>query len=115
MKTKVFVAAAIVAAASVSAAAAHPGPKLLTTGSGERTAMTPGMSYEDHDGVHMFKGAPRLAGGATATATMSTDSVKITVRHEYPWRSFRSLRTQGFYSGTGPKSRRYTQGFYSGN
>ena len=114
MKTKAFAAAAIVAAASVSAATAHPGPKLLTTGSGERTAMTAGMSYEDVNGVHMFKGAPRLAGG-DAAAAMPTDSIEITVRHEYPWRSFRPLRTQGFYSGTGPKSRRYTQGFYSGD
>ena len=114
MKKNFVVAAAIIAATSVSGAAAHPGPKLLTTGSGERTAMTPGMSYEDFDGVHLFKGAPRIAGGE-AMSTMPADRIKITIRHEAPWRNFRSLRTQGFYSGTGPKSRRYTQGFYSGN
>ena len=114
MKTKALTAAVIVTAASVSTADAHPGPKLLTTGSGERTAMTPGISYEDVGGVHLFKGAPRLAGGEAVPA-MSADGINITIRHKYPSRSFRTLRTQGFYAGTGPTSRRYTQGFYSGD
>ncbi len=116
MKEKVFVAAAIIAATSISAAAAHPGPKLLTTGGGERTAMTAGVSYEDIDGVHLFKGASRLAGDeATPMMGAPAKTVRVTISHRAPYRSFRSLRTQGFYSGTGPKSRRYTQGFYSGN
>ncbi len=116
MKFNMMIAAAAVAAGAFSTAEAHEGPKLLTTGSGERAAKTAGVSYEDVKGVHLFKGTPRLAGDKDApTAAMSSNKVNITIVRRAPWRSFRSLRTQGFYSGTGPASRAYTQGFYSGN
>ncbi len=111
-----FAAATMITVGAFSAAHAHEGPKLLTTSNGERTAMTAGVSYTHANGVHLFKGAPRLTGeDATPMMGASPKTVSVTIVHRAPWRSFRSLRTQGFYSGTGPKSRRFTQGFYSGD
>ena len=116
MIKKGIVLAGAVAAAAISSAAAHPGSKLLTTGAGARAAMTEGMSYQDVNGVHLFKGTPSLAGAQTPMAGgRPMSQTKIVVVHRYPWRSFRQLRTQGFYSGPGAISRRYTQGFYSGD
>lgn len=118
MKYGKLIAAATFAAGLVATAQAHEGPKLLTTGSGERTAKTAGVSYADVDGVHLFKGSarsasepasPMLAGARAARTTLSI------VIHKTPWRSIRRLRTQGFYAGTAPASRRFTQGFYSGH
>ena len=116
MKNNAVIAAAVIAAGLFSTAEAHPGAKLLTTGAGERTAMTEGVSYEDFNGVHLFTGAPH------AQVTMLTPlmgaapkTVAITIKTRAPYRSFRTLRSQGFYSGTAPASRRFTQGFFSGH
>lgn len=99
----------------LSAAAAHPGPKLLTAGGAEeRTAMTPGMTYEDVDGVHIFRGTLAAAAPEASAIGYEPQKIKIIVKHEYAWRALRRLRTQGFYSGVDYPSRRYTQGFYSG-
>ena len=110
-------AAAFAAGLSCVGAAAHPGPKLLTAGGAkERTAMTPGMTYEDVGGVHLFKGSPApatqepLAGGEPACADRQVKVVLI----NRSWRQFRRLRTQGFYSGDAYPTVRYTKGFYSG-
>ncbi len=118
MKYRILIAGAALAIGAFSTAQAHPGSKLLTTGSDERTAMTAGVTFEDVNGVHLFKGAQRQTGNDMATMLMgapTTKAVTITIVHKAPWRSFRSLRTQGFYSGRGPASRAHTKGFYSGN
>jgi hypothetical protein len=116
MKKRTLIAFAAAGLALMGAAAAHPGPELLTAGGAEaRAAMTPGMSYEDVGGVHVFRGAPtpepepeHALAGAPYPRT-----ININVTHRYVLRAFRPLRTRGFYSGPGMKSRRYTQGFYS--
>ncbi len=115
MKKNAVIAAAIIAVSLFSSAEAHPGAKLLTTGAGERTAMTAGMSYQDFDGVHLFTGAPHAQNEMlTPLMSAATKTVDITIKTRAPYRSFRTLRTQGFYSETAPASRRFTQGFYSG-
>ncbi|GJL90480.1 hypothetical protein [Hyphococcus sp.] len=120
--SKTFASAMMVIAGAMtsSAAFAHPGAKLLTTGGkGERTAMTAGVSFEDINGVHVFRGGGQkedaLLGGDSVAAPASCDREIEIIIHERPWRSFRRLRTQGFYSGYAYPSRRYTQGFYSGH
>jgi hypothetical protein len=98
-------------------AEAHPGSKILTLGGGaERSAMTPGMTYEDVNGVHIFRGARALAGEEPALAGGPEGrQIEIEIeKHVYVWRRLRHMRTQGFYSGDRYPSRRYTQGFYSG-
>lgn len=115
MKRAAMAISVLAGLGAFSSASAHPGAKLLTTGKDERTAMTAGISYADVNGVHLFKGAKRLAGaGATPMLGAPAKTLRISVSTRAPYRSFRSLRTQGFYSGTGPRSRRFTQGFYSG-
>jgi len=116
MKRAAMTVSVLAGLGAFSSATAHPGAKLLTTGKGERTAMTAGMSYADVNGVHLFKGSERLAGDdATPILGAPMKTLRISVSARAPYRSFRSLRTQGFYSGTGPRSRRFTQGFYSGD
>jgi hypothetical protein len=98
-------------------AQAHPGSKILTLGGGaERGAMTPGMTYESINGVHVFKGARALAGDEPALASGDEKRhVEIEIEKRiYVWRRIRYLRTQGFYSGDRYPSRRFTHGFYSG-
>ena len=109
-----------VALASMSAGAqAHPGSPLLTTGSkSPKAAMTAGMSFEDINGVHVFRGSPAqhgagLLGGEPASGQSDCRAVEIEIEAG-AWRSFRRLRTQGFYSGVSYPSRQFTQGFYSG-
>ena len=97
------------------AAQAHPGSAILTVGGAdERTAMTEGVRFEETNGVHVFRGRARLAGDKPAPAVAKAPCHADVVVEKVVWRSFRTLRTQGFYSGRG-KTRRYTQGFYSGN
>ena len=102
-----------------SAALAHPGAKLLTTGdkSGP-AAMSAGVSFEDINGVHVFRGrtleADTLLGGEPAADRAIAEREIEIIIHERRWRSFRRLRTQGFYSGNSYPSRQYTQGFYNG-
>jgi len=113
MRQKWIITIVAASCASLSAACAHPGARILTAGANEaRAAMTPGMAYEDISGVHVFRGKPseRELGPEIRAAY----NVDIDVTHRIVWRSIRALRTQGFYSGRGPRSRRYTQGFYSG-
>lgn len=115
---RTFVFTAFIGAAMCASANAHPGSAILTTGSGERTVMTSGVSIEETGGVHLFRGttAPddhELLGGETATETPCEERIEVIVKTR-PFRSLRRLRTQGFYSGVAYPSRRYTQGFYSG-
>ncbi len=116
-KASIFIATLGAMLLTASAASAHPGTKILTTGSaGERTAMTSGMSFEEVGAVHVFRGKSSLTGGAPVANKTGAQSTTININiSNRAFRSFRRLRTQGFYSGTGPKSRRYTKGFYSGN
>jgi len=110
---KIALLAALVC--GVASAEAHPGSKILTTGSGERTAMTAGMTYEDIKGVHIFRGRTAEANAAESSADMSARTeVAIEISVTPAYRRFRHLRTQGFYSGDAYPSRRYTHGFYSG-
>lgn len=100
-------------------AMAHPGPKLLTAGSqGERAATTPGVSFKEINGVHLFMGSAQAPSGAAESALLGGEpaAVKcdvVVIAGERPWRRFRHLRTQGFYSGVAYRSRTYSQGFYS--
>ena len=107
---------AVFLAIMTSAAYAHPGSRILTVGGEDgRHAMTSGVSYEDTSGVHVFRGRPSLDGGQEAPAAESALNASNgdVIIYNGVWRSFRPLRTQGFYSGRNPKTRRYTQGFYS--
>lgn len=110
-----FVAAASIAI--TASAKAHPGPKLITTGSANAPAATTGgVGFEEVNGVHLFRGRTALLGdepAAMQTPEESSTIVKVVVI-DRPYRSFRRLRSQGFYSGVAYPSRRYTQGFYSG-
>ena len=99
---------------AAAGAQAHPGSKILTTGSGERSAMTAGMSYEDVKGVHIFRGRPAETKNAQATKREMHKQVEIEISMSPIYRRFRHLRTQGFYSGDAYPSRHYTHGFYSG-
>lgn len=112
---KISMLAAIICSATTSGVQAHPGSKILTTGSGERTAMTAGMRYEDVKGVHIFRGSAMSAGGAKAsTKTSLHKQIEIEISMTSRYQHFRHLRTQGFYSGDAYPSRRYTHGFFSG-
>jgi len=102
---------------TASASFAHPGARILTAGaSQEQTAMTQGMTFEEVGAVHVFRGRKAIARTKPAAVNPLTRTtiIKINIKNN-AFRSFRRLRTQGFYSGNGPKSRRYTQGFYSGD
>ncbi len=105
-------------AISVSSAHAHPGVQILTAGNSKtRTAMTPGITYKEIGSVHLFTGKRALVGQEpvrAATSHQEASTITIIIK-ERPFRKIRHLRTQGFYNGNGPKSRRFTQGFYSGN
>ncbi|NOX93628.1 MAG: hypothetical protein GXP04_00600 [Alphaproteobacteria bacterium] len=116
-KSYFFITALSAMMFTVSAASAHPGAKILTTGSAEeQKAMTLGMSFEEVGSVHVFRGRNTMTDAAPAAVKTPTHTTIIKINTDNrAFRSFRRLRTQGFYSGTGPKSRRYTQGFYSGN
>lgn len=114
---RIFFCTTCVCALMGAAAQAHPGDAILTTGSGERTVTTEGVSIEEISGVHLFRGTPAplenaLMGGEASTENVAEECADIIVK-VLPFRSIRRLRTQGFYSGDYP-SRRYTQGFYSG-
>ena len=96
-------------------AEAHPGSKILTTGGGERTAMTAGMTYEDVNGVHIFRGSAATTNVAnTSKSVAAHKQIEIEIAMTPVYRRLRHMRTQGFYSGDAYPSRRYTHGFYSG-
>lgn len=97
------------------AAQAHSGSAILTVGGeDERQAMTSGVTFEETGGVHLYRGRAALVGAEPVAESAPAKECGDTIIYKGVWRSFRSLRTQGFYSGRSPKSRRYTQGFYSG-
>lgn len=99
-----------------STAQAHPGAAILTAGGDdERTAMTEGVQLEEANGVHVFRGRAKLIGDELAPVAAAAPCHTEVVIENVVWRSFRTLRTQGFYSGRNRESRRYTQGFYSGD
>ncbi len=115
----VFLACGILIAADD--ARAHEGPAILQAGgSDNRSSKTNAIDCSHEKGVFVCRGAASLAGGG-ATSPSSGDAVvqkQITriVRIETkqtPRRKYRPLRTQGFYSGRGPRSRPFTQGFYA--
>ena len=116
MTLKTLVGIAVSCGLITGPALAHPGSVILSLGGKtERTAMSEGVSFEEKNGVHLFRGG-QTASSSTALQGGATRNMEIEIRkHRTSFRSIRSLRTQGFYSGAGPKSRRYTQGFYSGD
>lgn len=117
-KPLIAIAMALGAWAAAGAAAAHQGPKLLTVfGADERASATSGVSSEHVNGVHLYEGATRLAGGEPGDKAKapSAPEARIVIVIDRPWRRIRKLRTQGFYSGDRYPSRAFTQGFYSGD
>ena len=115
MKSVTKIAALTAFAFSIATTAqAHPGAKILTTGSGDRTAMTSGMKYEDVKGVHVFRGSAAAAAKSKAPEKRMRKEIDINITVTPVFRRIRHLRTQGFYSGNAYPSRRFTQGFYSG-
>ena len=111
MRVSVFVFAAAIAVSGMMprAASAHPGPNLLITDSKTAPrAMSGNVSFEEINGVHLFKGSParedaELLGGETASSDKRVVEIEIRDHH---WRRLRKLRTQGFYSGVPYPSRR---------
>ncbi|MEM8770129.1 MAG: hypothetical protein AAGD92_00645 [Pseudomonadota bacterium] len=118
MRTHVkFIAGlAAISTVMIAEASAQQGPKILTQfGAAERTDRSGGASVEETAGVRLIRGTRRLAGeNQPAPRPTARQTVSVEVTHNYRFRSFRRLRTQGFYSGNGPRSQRFTQGFYSG-
>ncbi len=115
MKMKLTILSLTALILTGGSASAYPGVNILTTGSGNEKTVTVGVSYEDTNGVHLFRGPKRLSGDILAGGERPQRDTRIEInKHRYVWRSFRMLRTQGFYSGDPHPSRRYVQGFYSG-
>ena len=116
LNTRLIVSAILICSLSLSSAQAHPGSKILHMGGAKQaTAMSKGMSYQDINGVHLFQGSPAPAQTVSPDLAGKTFSREIEIKSiRIVRRSFRPLRTQGFYSGHAPKGRRFTQGFYSG-
>ena len=56
----------------ITSANAHPGANLLIVGENERAAMGKGVTYENAQNVHLFKGAKKLAGGDAAPGRASS-------------------------------------------
>ncbi len=98
-------------------AQAHPGSAIMTVaGNDNRQAMTDGMRYDNVKGVHLFRGSASLAGQDAVVESETEPAIhqRDTIIYNNVWRTFRSLRTHGFYGGRRSTTRRYTQGFYSG-
>ncbi len=118
MKLKIICSALASLGIITGSADAHPGSKILTLGGqAERSAMSAGVSFEEKNGVHLFRGgqtAERTAMSLHGGSAHRYVEIEIDKRKS-AFRSIRTLRTQGFYSGSSPKSRRYTQGFFAGN
>ena len=114
------IVAGLAALAISTGAMAHPGARLLTLDSkSEQAAMGPGVSFEEINGVHLFKGPAQKASAFDDSALLGGEPAAVSqdvvvIIKQRPWRRIRHLRTQGFYSGVPYPSRRYTQGFYSG-
>lgn len=128
------IAAAIAVSFICGAAAADPGPSILQTGGADERTTTSAAACGHENKVYLCKGAARLEGadsedasasqaGENKTSIVALSStqgaalssqrqVRIVIKRPI-YRSFRRLRTQGFYSGRGAKSRPITQGFYA--
>ncbi len=113
-----FILAGVACASLVAtAASAHPGSEILTAGGAKgRSAMTQGVTFVEANGVHLFRGSKATASAKAQPAkTSQSRAIRIEIAAPtFVLRSFRGLRTQGFYSGKAYPSRRYRQGFYSG-
>ena len=99
-------------------AAAAPGAAIMTAGAeARRVSMTAGVSHKSVSGVNIYRGAP-AAPPETDAAPLRNQPAGEAVMSQAPgpcvFRSFRRLRTQGFYSGDRHPSRQFVQGFYSG-
>ncbi|NOX81523.1 MAG: hypothetical protein GXP06_00735 [Alphaproteobacteria bacterium] len=116
MRLKFILAGAACASLITTAATAHPGSEILTAGGvKERAAMTQGVSFEEVNGVHLFRGSKAASKASRPAALTQNRTIRIEIAApRFVWRSFRGLRTQGFYSGKAYPSRRYRHGFYSG-
>ncbi len=113
MRGRECVALMFGAAAMSGVAFAHPGSKILTTGSVEQTVMTAGVSFEEMKGVHVYRGRALLLGGEAAPAQETRNHIIIKrARHAASCYPAAHLRTQGFYSGAGA-THRFTHGFFS--
>jgi len=120
----ILMSAAYLAAAP--AAAAAPGPAILTAGGEEpRASKTAGVAYENISGVNVFRGTPARPqsipprsipprDAERRDAAMAAGATPADAPCARPFRSMRRMRTQGFYAGVPYPSRRFTQGFYSG-
>ncbi len=117
MRLTFILAGAACTSLIVADASAHPGSEILTAGgANERSAMTQGVSFEELNGVHLFRGSKATPSDETQPAELTQNRI-IRIEIAAPklvWRSFRGLRRQGFYSGKAYPSRRYRHGFYSG-
>lgn len=120
--SRLAILAAAVAATVIGGApaAAHPGPNILTQfGGKDRADGTGAATVAQIGGVHLYKGPARRASdalaGAAAPSQMHRARRHLSVNAPCRHRCWRELRTQGFWSGVAPQSRRFTQGFYSGD
>ena len=111
MQKKRIIATVAAGCVLFSVATAHPGAQLLTAGASEgRSATTPGISYEDISGVHLFKGSPSI-GDYDEPALSGESDLHITIKYRINASSARALRTQGFYSGHSQRIRRHSFGY----
>ncbi len=112
MRLLTAIAAGLSTLAGVSAQA-HPGPAILSAGGAEtRSTATEGVSVTETNGVHLIMGSPTKH--AAKTPPQAREKIIMLTLEVAPFRSVRRLRSQGFYSGVSYRSRRYSQGFYSG-
>ena len=115
---KIGVTLISVALAAASAAAAAPGTAIMTAGGEERrVSMTAGISHESVGGVNLYRGAPRAPQPQKTEPTqqeIATNAMTSAAPCQFVFRRFRTMRTQGFYSGDRHPSRQFVQGFYSG-
>lgn len=109
-------AALATASFMATGASAHERPKILTQfGESAQADRTSGVVVTATKGVHLYEGRRPLLGAGPASTNMAASYEHgIEIEITQPWRRIRSMRTQGFYSGKGQPSRRFTQGFYSG-
>ena len=103
------------AIAMYGAASAHSGPKILQAGGADTRTNITGALHAHEKGVSVFRGRRALLGEEPVIAPGAPEQVELAIEvRTIPYRSFRRLRTQGFYSGTPYPSRQYVQGFFAG-
>lgn len=105
-------AAALLTALTVAPADAQQTVRLQLGGA----ASQPAATRTSEAGVTVWRGAASpaidLAGGPETRSAAACVEKSVTVR--IVRRPMNRLRTHGFYSGTGRKGWKFTQGFYSG-